>query len=113
MNYYLILTNKVFESNVSSRAKLLFALISGLTGEKGFSYSSNSYLAERMMTTERTITNLLKELEENELIYIEYTNNQRKIYLELTAMTGKQKIAKIDRQIIETRKEHLKNNKIN
>lgn len=100
MNRYLIITSSVFDSDISSRSKLLFALISGLTdGEDGYCYASNKYLSEKMKISERQVINLIKELENYNFIHIKQVNYQRQIYIHTDAQTGRQKIAAIDRMI--------------
>ena len=82
MNYYLILTADVLNAKISANAKLLYAVISGLTNNKGYCYASNDYLAHQMQLQERQIQYLLKELKDNKLITINiYENNKRMILL--------------------------------
>lgn len=82
MNYYLILTADVLSAKINANAKLLYAVISGLTNNKGYCYASNDYLAHQMQLQERQIQYLLKELKDNKLITINiYENNKRMILL--------------------------------
>lgn len=82
MNYYLIITSEVLQAKISSNSKLLYAMISGLTNEKGYCYASNKYFSEKLNITERQTQNLIKELKEYNFIKINiFDNNQRIIFL--------------------------------
>lgn len=82
MNYYLILTTDVIQAKISANAKILYAVISGLTTDKGYCFASNDYLGEQMQLQERQIQYLLKELKTAKLIKINIIDgNKRLIYL--------------------------------
>lgn len=86
MNYYLILTKDVISAKISANAKILYAVISGLTTDKGYCYASNDYLAEKMELQERQIRNLLKQLKDSNLISIKIIEkNKRFIFLNTNA----------------------------
>lgn len=81
MNRFMIITDKVFNSNISANAKLLYCLISGLCNNT-YCYASNEYLRDKMqLKSVRAVQLLLKELQDNKFIKIDYENNHRQIYL--------------------------------
>ena len=104
MNRYLIITSSVFDSDISCRSKLLFALISGLTEEEGYCYASNKYLADKMKISERQVINLIKELENHNFLHSKVVNFKRQLYIHVDAQTGRQKLKTIDRAIREKNK---------
>lgn len=106
MNRYLIITSSVFDSDISCRSKLLFALISGLTEEEGYCYASNKYLAEKMKISERQVINLIKELEVHNFLHSKVVNYKRQLFIHVDVMTGRQKIKTIDRAIKEKNKKN-------
>ena len=75
---------KLVKSNkhICSNAKLLYGDISLLCHKNGYCYATNKFLSNSLGLTPRTITRLIKELKDENLISISYTdNNVRKIYL--------------------------------
>lgn len=62
--FYSIITHDVlYDENLTSNEKLLYATITGLTKQKGYCYASNDYLAEKMNTSKRSISRWLNNLE--------------------------------------------------
>jgi len=78
---YGILPNKVlFDSELSSTAKLLYTLISSLCAKKGYCFASNKYLSEKLKISTVQISKLTTSLEK----YLSFENRTsviRKIYL--------------------------------
>lgn len=60
------------DASVSSPARLLYCLIVALSGEQGFAWASNDYLATRVGCTGRTVRRLLAELVERRLVVVEF-----------------------------------------
>lgn len=71
----------VIESKLCSNAKLLYGEISLLCHQEGFCFANNKYFSKHLKVTERTVTRILRELEEANFIILEYCKNKRKIYL--------------------------------
>ena len=64
-NWYAVLPAKVLLSKeLSDKQKLLIALISNLSNERGYCFASNKYLGECLDCSESTIKEHLKKLEE-------------------------------------------------
>lgn len=87
INFFSVIPSTVmFDVNLSSSAKLFYALISSLTNEKGYCFATNKYFSERFNAPLTTISNWLSELVSQEHIQVEISKehgNKRKIYLSL------------------------------
>lgn len=69
------------DKSISPNAKLLYGVIVVLSYVKDYYFADNTYLAETLNTTNRTITRLIKELKDSNYIYITNEKNKRKIYI--------------------------------
>jgi hypothetical protein len=80
---YLKIPKEVLENkNLSYGAMVLYGYIVLLTHKDGYCYANNTYLAILMRTSKRTITRLLKELLDANLVYNKYENKRvRNIYI--------------------------------
>ena len=68
-NFYAVITSEVlFNKSLSPRQKILIAMISNMSNEKGYCWSSNEYFAGCLDTSERTIRYDLEDLEEKKSI---------------------------------------------
>lgn len=68
--------------HICSNAKLLYGDILLLCHKKGYCYATNKFLGNNLGLTTRTITKLIKELIDENLIKVSYSKeNIRKIYL--------------------------------
>ena len=82
MNRFMIITEEVFNSNMSANAKLLYALISSLSNNNGYCFASNDYLKGKMrLKSIRAVQLLLNELKDNHFIKLDRIGNSRQIYL--------------------------------
>ena len=68
-------------TKLSSNAKLLYGDIQLLCYKNGYCFATNKHLGSMLSVTDRTISRLLSELENNNCIKIEYSRKERKIYL--------------------------------
>ena len=68
------------DKNICANAKLLYGVIIVLSYIRNYFFADNTYLAETLNTTRRTITRLIKELKDNDYIYIVNDKHKRKIY---------------------------------
>ena len=84
--YFGILPANVRYSKINANAKILYTEITALTYSNGVCWATNDYFAKLFNTTKRSITNWIKELENNKFIVCEYDNEnsqneKRWIYL--------------------------------
>ena len=79
--YVKIPVSVLMDKNICANAKLLYGVIIVLSYIKNYCFADNTYLAETLNTTRRTITRLIKELKDNEYIYIVNEKHKRKIYI--------------------------------
>lgn len=82
-NEYSKIPNSVrYNQSICSNAKLLYSDILLLCHQNGYCYASNKFLGKGLGVTPRTITRLIKELKDANLISISYTDEHiRRIYL--------------------------------
>lgn len=69
------------DKSISPNAKLLYGVIIVLSCVRDYYFADNTYLAETLNTTNRTITRLIKELKDSSYIYITNEKHKRKIYI--------------------------------
>lgn len=68
-NWYAVIPSEILlDKSLSSTQKLLIALISNLTNEKGYCYASNRYLGECLGLSTGTISDNVSKLEELKLV---------------------------------------------
>ena len=88
-NYYAVIPSVILNANdLTSDEKLLYALITSLSNEKGYCYASNSYFAKRFGKTDRSIKRWLQALTSksyvtSEVIYREGTKQITNRYLRI------------------------------
>ena len=81
-SYFAIIPASVrYDRRLTPNAKLLYGVIIVLSYIKNYCFADNTYLAETLNTTRRTITRLIKELKDNDYIYIVNDKHKRKIYI--------------------------------
>lgn len=92
--FSVIPTEIIINKEISSTSKLLYAVISSLTNEKGYCWASNKYLGELIDVSDRQIRNNLSELLEEDLISIDIKeNSKRKIRLK-NILVGRKKTSR-------------------
>lgn len=79
--YVKIPISVLIDKSISSNAKLLYGVIVVLSYVRDYCFADNTYLAETLNTTNRTITRLIKELKDSNYIYITNEKHKRKIYI--------------------------------
>ena len=86
--YFVIIPQLVYgNKNISPRSALVFGLIVSLaTGKNAYCYASNSYMAELLNVSERTISSCIAELKAEQLIDVKVSMNQqtRNVYRRIT-----------------------------
>lgn len=79
--YYAVLTKEVREDKeLDYTSKLLYAEITALCNEYGYSFASNKYFKLLFNCDERTIQRKLEELENKEYIFRYISNNKRYLF---------------------------------
>lgn len=71
----------LLDEDISSTSKVLMGLITTLTMQKGFCYTSNKCLSNALKVSKRTITSCITSLKRKNYIRIEQLPNERRIYL--------------------------------
>lgn len=82
-HFSIIPSNVLYHRGLPPSAKLLYAQITGLIGERGYCWASNAFFAERNECSEWTISNLISQLRAEGLLLVEIdkvAGNQRRIY---------------------------------
>lgn len=87
--YFLTIPGSVYEdANLSDAEKLFFALVSGLTVERGYCYASDEYLARRTGKNPRSVRRIVSALEDADHLRTETTpktngagGRERRIYI--------------------------------
>lgn len=80
---YLKIPTEVIENkNLSYGAMILYGYIVLLTHKDGYCYANNTYFSLLLNTSKRTVTRLLRELTNSQLIYDKYASKRvRNIYI--------------------------------
>ena len=63
--YVKIPVSVLMDKSICANAKLLYGVIIVLSYIRNYCFADNTYLAETLNTTRRTITRLIKELKKN------------------------------------------------
>lgn len=72
----------MYELELSKSAIMLYAVLNGNANKLGYAYGSNKYYAKLLKCSERTISNCIKILKDNDLIKISNPRSfKRKIYI--------------------------------
>lgn len=115
--YYLIVPSHVYaNSEISSTDKLVYGLLNSMSYKSGVCYATNKQLAEVLELSERSITQSISKLQSQELIKVDYKNNNfryiytrdTKIGLEYFLTRDEGKISSQDKKGVKTKK--LKSN---
>lgn len=89
---YYKLNKEILENkSISSTSKLLYAVIDGLTDKQPVCNASNKYLCTCIGIKERQLQNCLKELQEQDLVAIDYSLGVREIYMPIKIKKAKTK----------------------
>tara|TARA_Y100001963_G_C6755156_1_gene436405 strand:- start:1066 stop:1752 length:687 start_codon:yes stop_codon:yes gene_type:complete len=80
-SYYAILPANVrYDSNITQFAKLLYAELTALSNKHGYCWANNTYFAQLYETTPRTVQRALNDLEKNNYICKEISEDKRRIF---------------------------------
>lgn len=70
-SYWAVLPSEIlYDQELPDKAKLLYAVISSLTREKGFCYASNAFFMRRLGVSDRTLQRHLRALEDHGCIAV-------------------------------------------
>lgn len=119
MEEYIILPKNILrDKNLSIVAKLVYGIVVGLTHQKGYCYASNSYMANELNVTNRTIMRAINELVEASLIEKdiskEYGNYRRiRLVTKITLPSDKIDTTLVTKKTLPSDKKSILNNKEN
>lgn len=81
-NQFFKLPLTMYELELSKSAIMLYAILYGNANKLGYAYGSNKYYAKLLKCSERTISNCIKILKDNNLIKVSNPKSfRRKIYI--------------------------------
>ena len=79
---FFMIPESILDKKLSYGSILLFGIIYSLSRPKGYAYANNKHYSTLLKCSNRTITNLLNELKNNNIIYIENPRSFRsKIFI--------------------------------
>ena len=88
IGYYAVIPSTVlFNEELKSNEKLLYAVITALANKEGYCYASNNYLADLFISKAHTISNWISHLNKLNFVYVDLIRNnkneiiQRRIYI--------------------------------
>lgn len=82
METYIKIPDSVLNRNISANSKILYSKLLLLSHKKGYCFASNKYLGDMLKVSTRTITKLISELKNEELILTTYDGcHNRQIFL--------------------------------
>ena len=81
-NQFFKLPLTIYELELPKSAIMLYAILYGNANKLGYAYGSNKYYAKLLKCSERTISNCIKTLKENNLIKVSNSRSfRRQIYI--------------------------------
>jgi len=79
IGYYAVIPSTIlYNKELSSTVKLLYAIITSLSNKDGYCYASNKYLAEKLNVEPVTISRGVKVLRENNYVFVDILRNEKK-----------------------------------
>ncbi len=83
MEKFTVLPDELLNNKkICLNAKILLAKINAFSNELGYCYASNKYLGNLLGVTSRTVTRLISELKQADLITVSYSDEyERRIYI--------------------------------
>ena len=86
--YYSIIPSTIlYNKNLKSNQKILYAVITSLSNKEGYCFASNKYLAEKLNVGANTVSGWITDLRKKNFIQVELIRNdkqeiiQRRIYI--------------------------------
>ena len=88
VGYYSIIPSKIlYNKELKSNEKLLYAMITSLACKEGYCFATNNYFAEELGVHPKTISSWISDLREKNYLKVDIVRNenkqiiQRKIYI--------------------------------
>lgn len=88
VGYYSIIPSTIlYNKNLKSNQKILYAVITSLSNKEGYCFASNKYLAEKLNVGSNTVSGWITDLRRKNFIQVELIRNdkqeiiQRRIYI--------------------------------
>lgn len=104
--YYIIITHSIYSNkNLRDGAKILYGLLLSLSQKDGYCYADNSYLSNTLNVEPRTVQIYLKQLRDQQYIYIDIKDNHVR---RITTQDTRVKLAITSKTPLETKKRALK-----
>ena len=83
VGYYSIIPATVlYNKELKSNEKLLYAIITSLACKEGYCFATNKYLAEKLGVNPKTISSWISDLKDRNFIIVELIRNENKQIVE-------------------------------
>jgi len=109
--FSVIPTEIIINKEISSTEKLLYAVISSLTNEKGYCWASNQYLGDLIGISERHASRSINKLLQEQLIKVDIKDNSKRKITLVNIIVGMTKMSKgVDKNVVGGRQKCRTNN---
>lgn len=109
--FSVIPTEIIINKEISSTEKLLYAVISSLTNEKGYCWASNQYLGDLIGISERHASRSINKLLQEQLIKVDIKDNSKRKITLINIIVGRTKMSRgVDKNVVGGRQKCRTNN---
>ena len=109
--FSVIPTEIIINKEISSTEKLLYAVISSLTNEKGYCWASNQYLGDLIGISERHASRSINKLLQEQLIEVDIKDNSKRKITLANIIVGRTKMSRgVDKNVVGGRQKCRTNN---
>ncbi len=109
--FSVIPTEIIINKEISSTEKLLYAVISSLTNEKGYCWASNQYLGDLIGISERHASRSINKLLQEQLIKVDIKDNSKRKITLVNIIVGRTKMSRgVDKNVVGGRQKCHTNN---
>lgn len=109
--FSIIPTEIIINKEISSTEKLLYAVISSLTNEKGYCWASNQYLGDLIGISERHASRSINKLLQEQLIKVDIKDNSKRKITLANIIVGRTKMSRgVDKNVVGGRQKCRTNN---
>lgn len=109
--FSVIPTEIIINKEISSTEKLLYAVISSLTNEKGYCWASNQYLGDLIGISERHASRSINKLLQEQLIEVDIKDNSKRKITLVNIIVGRTKMSRgVDKNVVGGRQKCRTNN---
>ena len=99
--FSVIPTEIIINKEISSTEKLLYAVISSLTNEKGYCWASNQYLGDLIGISERHASRSINKLLQEQLIEVDIKDNSKRKITLVNIIVGRTKMSRgVDKNVV-------------